>query len=181
LDKGIIYLKHLLLALTFCLFPATAQAIAPTAAKVVRLADGDTAVVDNGLISDVRIACIDAPEVPHSRKEEESADAIALTQYKWGRLAQARISNLLANTGSTILVQPVSVDRYGRNIASVQFQDGTDWGMRLVSEGLALVYEQYANVGCDKNKLLAAQAKAKEQGLGVWSESVMIPWEFRKR
>lgn len=174
-------MKRLLLGLILCLIPAIAQATAPTTAKVVKLSDGDTATVDNGLIADVRIACIDAPEVPHSKKEAEDADAIAQTQYKYGRLAQARVSNLLATTGSTITVQPVSVDRYGRNVASVQFQDKSDWGMRLVGEGLAFVYEQYAAAGCDKDALLAAQAKAKEQRLGVWSEPVMSPWEFRKR
>ena len=170
-----------LATLALCLIPTPVQAIAPTIAKVARLSDGDTATVDNGLMSDVRIACIDAPEVPRSKKASEQADAVAQTQYKWGRLAQARVSNLLANTGSEILVQPVSVDQYGRNIASVQFGDGSDWGVRLVSEGLALVYEQYANVGCNKNLLLAAKDNAKQQKLGVWSESVMPPWEFRKR
>lgn len=174
-------MRHLLLAALLSLLPVAVQATAPTTAKVVRLPDGDTAVVDNGLVADVRVACIDAPEVPHSKREAEEADAIAQVQFKYGRLAQARVSNLLATVGPTITVQPISVDRYGRNIAAVQFQDNSDWGMRLVEEGLAFVYEQYATTGCDKNALLAAQAKAKEQGLGVWSESVMPPWEFRKR
>jgi len=174
-------MKCVLLTLALCLIPAPVQAIAPTVAKVAQLTDGDTARVDNGLMTDVRIACIDAPEVPSSKKESQTTDPIAKTQYKWGRLAQARVSSLLASAGSTILVKPISVDRYGRNIATVQFQDGTDWGMRLVGEGLAIVYEQYADAGCDKNALLMAQSQAKEQRIGVWSEPVMAPWEFRKR
>jgi endonuclease YncB( thermonuclease family) len=174
--------KHLaFLALIATLLPITATATAPTPAKIVRLNDGDTAVVDNGLIADVRIACIDAPEVPHSRRETETGDAIAQTQFKWGRLAQARISNLLANTSSTIVVTPVDTDRYGRNIASVRFGDGSDWATRLVSEGLAFVYRDYMKIGCDKDVLLEAEAEAKRQKLGIWSEEVMLPSEFRKR
>lgn len=157
-------------------------------AGVVRLSDGDTARVDTGLITDVRIACIDAPEVPRSKKEASAASGDAIAQFKYGRLAQARISNLLATVGSEIRVIPIGgasgtegVDRYGRNIASVAFQDGSDWAERLVSEGLALVYEQYANAGCDKQKLLELQAIAKEKGLGVWSEPGIPPWEFRAK
>jgi len=176
-------MRHILLALAICLIPSPVGAVAPATAKVAKLPDGDTATVDVGLMADVRIACIDAPEVPYTKKEANTTDAVAQAQYKWGRMAQARVSNLLANTGSTITVQPISVDRYGRNIATVQFQDGSDWGMTLVGEGLAFVYEQYANAGCDKAALLAAQARAREQKLGIWSEPepVMPPWEFRKR
>lgn len=116
------------------------------------------------------------------KKDTTDADDTAIAQYKYGRLAQARISNLLANTGSQIQVFPIGGgDRYGRNIASVKFKDGSDWGERLVGEGLAHVYEQYANAGCNKEKLLGLQAIAKEKRLGLWSEPGMTPWEFRKR
>lgn len=173
----------LMLGVVAALIPVAVQATTITTAKVVRLADGDTATVDNGLISDIRIACIDAPEVPHSKKEAQSTDTFDLLQYKWGRLAQARVSNLLASTNAPITIKPVGVDRYGRNIAAVEFREGSDWATTLVGEGLAFVYEQYTTVGCDKSALLAAQAAAKNQKLGVWGEAepVMVPWEFRKR
>jgi len=162
--------------------PESLLSLPVVTAKVVYLHDGDTARVDNGLLSDVRIACIDAPEVPRTKKDTLDPDDIAIAQYKYGRLAQARISNLLATTGGEIQVFPIGgSDRYGRNIASVRFQNGLDWGEALVTEGLAQVYEQYADAGCNKEKLLKLQAIAKTKSLGLWSEPGLAPWEFRKR
>jgi endonuclease YncB( thermonuclease family) len=174
-------MKRFLIAVTLSLIPVAVCAIPPTTAKIVRISDGDTATVNNGLTSEVRIACIDAAEVPHSRREEQTTDQVARTQYKWGKLAQARISSLLATAGSEVLIEPVSIDRYKRNIASVRFQDGSDWGHLLVSEGLAVVYREYTSAGCDKDALFKAEAQAKQQKLGVWSEDVMLPSEFRSR
>ncbi len=174
-------MKRFLVALTLSLIPVAVCASTLTTAKIVKVSDGDTATVNNGLTSDVRVACIDAPEVPHSRKAEQTSDEVARTQYKWGKLAQARISALLATAGSEVLIEPVSIDRYKRNIASVRFQDGSDWGLLLVSEGLAVAYREYMSEGCDKDALLRAEAIAKEKKLGIWSEQVMLPSEFRRR
>lgn len=145
--------------------------------------DGDTVIAQGGFMAVVRIARIDAPEVPHTAEQKKLRSRVALCQYKWGQAARDAISHKIAEVGSLLTFEVVGFDnRYNRNIALARFADGAEWGTYLVERGLALVYDKYAVLGVDFGNLKQVEAQAKEQRLGVWSDPAdfLEPWEFRK-
>lgn len=154
-----------------------------TPTKVVRVTDGDTAVVDSGALqADIRIACIDAPEVPRTVQDKARKDAVAITQYRLGQLAKSRIAQLVKESGGQVAIARIAVDQYGRNIVSAQFTAG-DWGEILLQEGLAVVYTPNPKQ-CDVKRLKELEAIAKSQGLGIWAVadgSWVAPSVFRKK
>jgi micrococcal nuclease len=176
-------IKIFVLTLLLCLIATRADALGIVNAKVVRLDDADTLVVDAGVIANVRVACVDAPEVPHTKQQSQSTDPIVLNQYQWGKAAQDRITQLFANKGSNVQLNVIGSDRYGRNVAQVMPTDSTDLALKLVGEGLAVVYVDYAANCQNKNELLTAQRQAQEQKLGIWNEAalIMMPSEFRQK
>jgi endonuclease YncB( thermonuclease family) len=68
---------------------------------------------------------------------------------------------------------PVSLDRYGRTVATCQVGE-IDLGQWLVSNGLALDWPQYSsgNYG-------ATQREAERAGRGIWKGSYVAPWLYR--
>lgn len=145
--------------------------------------DGDTVVVRDGFMAVVRIARIDAPEVPYTAAQRKAKSKIALCQYKWGKVAKDAIAQKINAVGNILTFEVVGFDnRYNRNIALARFADGVEWGSFLVEQGLALVYDKYAALGVDFGNLKQLEAQAKEQHLGVWSDPAdfLEPWEFRK-
>ena len=165
-----------LIALVLAVVPA------PVNVNIVKITDGDTAVADNGsLQAPVRVVCIDAPETPRTPQEVARQDAVAITQFKFGKLAKSRIEQLNRESGGKAAIARLAVDQYGRNLASVQFPQG-DWGETLLKEGLAVVYAPNPKQ-CDLVKLQNLEAVAKEQKLGVWGVtdgSWIAPSAFRK-
>ena len=102
--------------------------------RVKRIADGDTITVVNGRGANtkVRFACIDAAEVAHTKQEKESNNPIDLDQFKWGRLARNRLTELIHQGADRVSLTLVDTDRYGRSVAEVRLPNGT-----LVQEVLA--------------------------------------------
>ncbi|BDC50651.1 hypothetical protein F183_A29670 [Bryobacterales bacterium F-183] len=124
-------------------------------ATVARIVDGDTlrAVVDGQELR-VRLWGIDAPE----RGREGASDATE---------ALAR----LAPVGSSVQLERVDVDRYGRTVARV-IVNGEDVGERLVCAGYARWYRRYARGAAN---LAACEATARADARGVWSETAARP------
>lgn len=145
--------------------PMTAEkALDP--ATVVSVGDGDTLRVDleNAVIT-VRLACIDAPET---------------TQVPWGMLATDRLAELLPR-GQIVQVRQVGRDRYGRTVAEL-YLDGESINLRLVSEGVAVVYPEYlANCADTQDLYLQAEAIAQSARIGFWADdNPIMPWNFRR-
>lgn len=114
--------------------PAVAETLpGPFQARVVRVIDGDTLIVQVGLwfgqsvIEHIRIAGIDAPEMK-GRCPSETEAAKAARQYLTG----------LIGAGS-IELRDVRREKYGRALASVT-AGGVDVGKALIGEGLARPY-----------------------------------------
>ena len=82
----------------------------------------------------IRIANIDAPELPDSPKCRDRRSSYAWCDYDKGYQARDALRALLA--GRRVQVVRTGVDRYGRTLARVTV-DGDDAGAHLVGLGLA--------------------------------------------
>lgn len=150
--------------------------------SVERVSDGDTLAVKdaNGKNFNVRFACVDAPEVPHSNKEKQSKRASDRNQFSWGAKAQERVQQLVKQGGDRVTLNIIDSDRYGRKVAEVRLKDGTFVQQVLLREGLAKVYRPYLNKCPSKDIVQQAEAAAKQQRLGVWGDAKFTnPWEYR--
>lgn len=149
---------------------------------VERVSDGDTLVVKdtNGKKITVRFACVDAPEIAHTNKEKQSKRTSDRNQFSWGVKAQERVQELIQQGGDRVTLKITDSDRYGRKIAEVRLPNGTFVQQVLLQEGLAKVYRPYLNKCPSKDLVQQAEAEAKEQRLGVWSDAKFVnPWEYR--
>ena len=149
---------------------------------VERVSDGDTLVVKDadGKNITVRFACLDAPEIAHSNKEKQSKRISDRNQFTWGVKAQQRVQQLVQQGGDRVTLNITDSDRYGRKIAEVRLKNGTFVQQILLQEGLAKVYRPYLNKCPSKNLVQQAEVEAKQQRLGVWSDTKFVnPWEYR--
>ncbi len=150
--------------------------------SVKRVSDGDTIAVTEPKGADikVRFACVDAPEVPHSTQERNSKKAVDRDQFKWGVKAQNRVKQLLDQGGDRVTLKITDSDHYGRKVSEVRLRDGTFIQEVLTREGLALVYHPYLKNCPSAAAVEQAEADAKNQQRGVWSDSKFVePWKYR--
>lgn len=156
--------------------------IFPSGDLVQKVSDGDTLAVQDakGSKINVRFACVDAPEIPHSKKEKESKSSVFRNQFDWGAKAQERVQELVKQGGDRVKLNITDSDRYGRKVAEIRLRDGTFIQEVLVREGLALVYRPYLNKCPSRNIIEQAEVQAKNSKRGVWSDSKFVkPWEYR--
>lgn len=147
------------------LIPALLFAFSTTTAwadgEITGCHDGDTCrLVSTAYSGNVRIYCIDAPE---------------MDQMPWG--AQARDA-LRAQIRGTIRVIVDDVDRWGRPVAEFIRDDGWNLGLELVRKGYAAVYPRH----CDDPDYYAAEDEARKAKVGIWRVDGMQqrPWEWRR-
>jgi micrococcal nuclease len=130
-------------------------------ARVLSIADGDTITVMHKRRKEkIRLYGIDCPEKLQEFGQQARAKTISLT------------------SGQLVSIIPVHRDRYGRTVAYVLLQNGTNLNYTLVSEGYAWWFRAYAqkDVQFAFRELLA---KARKKGL--WSsDDAVAPWRFRK-
>jgi endonuclease YncB( thermonuclease family) len=112
----------------------------------------------------VRLAFVDAPERGQA----------------FGQRAKQAMSELVF--GKDVKLRPHTIDRYGRLVARV-IVDNQDAGLELLKQGLCWVYERYlpeASPGI-RASYQQAQAAAREQKFGLWSDLLPVPpWDWRK-
>lgn len=136
------------------------------AAKVIKVADGDTAtVVDtHGAQHKIRFAYIDAPE---TKQANGIASKNALTQLIDGKQVQIYVTD---------------IDRYQRQVSVVSVNN-LDVNYEQVKQGHAWHYQSYAKKNqnpSDYQKYDAAQQAAKSQRVGLWSgKKPQAPWDYR--
>ena len=127
--------------------------------QVEKVIDGDTVY---GLLGDktykIRLAEIDAPE----------------RDQPFGRQSKIFLRKLLVDGEFDAHIS--SEDQYGRYIARL-YSNGIDINRKMVSEGMAWVYDYYV---IDKTFYLD-QEEAQKQKKGIWSKRYPAPpWEWRK-
>ena len=132
-------------------------------ATVLRVSDGDTIRVRvDGQEIKVRLYGIDAPE----------------SKQPGGPEATEFLRDLLLT--ETVSITTHDVDRYGREVATVELR-GQSVQEMLLERGHAWVYTKYCKIPqCAEWKEIEARARA--QKVGLWGEVEPVePWEWRKR
>lgn len=130
--------------------------------RVIKVVDGDTIqVLHDYTPVKIRLAGIDCPE--KSQAFGNQAKNFAAEQC----------------FGKQVTVNDRGHDRYGRTIGEVILPDGNDLNHKLVQNGLAWWYRQYAP---RDTELAQLEMQAREQQRGLWADrNPMPPWDFRKQ
>lgn len=106
--------------------------LALASACIASVHDGDTLRLCSG--ERVRIANIDAPEMPDSPKCHDHRKSYAWCDFRLASLSRDTLSRFMA-TGQ-IYIYRQGTDRYGRTLARVTV-NGQDVGAYLIRRGLA--------------------------------------------
>ena len=139
---------------------ATASLFAQSAAKVLRVKDGDTYVLQDSVKTfTVRLLKIDAPEM----KQKSGFDA-----YRF-------VTGLIG--GRMVEYTGAKKDKYGRTLAALTI-NGQRVDSLIIANGWAWHYVNYDN----EAMLDSLQQQAIRDSLGLWScgsSSVCPPWLYR--
>jgi len=130
--------------------------------KVVGVSDGDTVTLlgPGWTEHKIRLAHIDAPE----------------KAQPFGSVSKNSLSLLVF--GKEVQAQCPQTDRYGRKICVLLLPGGVNVNLEQVRRGMAWHYERYSHDAA----YAQAQARARQQGAGLWSErSPTPPWEWRRQ
>lgn len=120
-------------------------------------------MLHRGQIIQVRLACIDAPE---------------LQQHPWGAMARTYLASRLPR-GHEVQLNPIDRDRYGRTVAEVIGE--INIGLAMVEDGQAFVERRHLR-GCDAKEYLDAEARAARRRYGIWQQpgGITRPWQARQ-
>lgn len=143
---------------------ATSACLYFTKGLVVKVSDGDTIVVHQGMgeLQHIRLYGIDAPEFMQP-------GGIEATDYARDMMLYRRVSALEVDT-----------DRYDRTVALVYLDDGRCANEEMIRAGHAWVYRKYCSRPFCK-KLLTLEQQAREQKFGLWQdEGQEEPWRWRR-
>lgn len=129
--------------------------------KVVKIKDGDTIEILTSTNENItiRLIEIDCPE----------------KKQPFGQKAKQFTSDFCS--GKFVEIIGKKKDRYGRTLAFVIDENGTNLNEELVKNGLAWWYEKYSK----SENLFNLERHAKMNKLGLWVDETPIPpWVFRK-
>ena len=130
-------------------------------ARVVGVADGDsiTVLAPGNRQVKIRLHGIDCPE----------------SGQAFGRKAKQFTSSQCF--GTTIRYRQVDIDRYGRTVATVYLEDGTELNLAILKAGFAWHYRRYS----DRQDYADAEEGARRAGIGLWADKDPTPpWEWRR-
>ena len=137
-------------------------------ARVVRVVDGDTIVIDRGLGNErLRYIGVDAPE---------SVKPDTAVEFMGGEASAANAA--LVEGRTVILERDVSdVDQYGRLLRYAWLQEGDGWllvNLELVRQGYAGVVTFPPDVRWI-DELRSAERVARDAGIGLWGAATPMP------
>ena len=156
----------ILLGLTAFLYSTKEFNVVNKDIRINNVIDGDTITVldKNSKEYEIRLACIDAPEL----SQEEGAGA------------RKEVLELLEEfENPKITLNIIAIDKHNRLVSEV-YINKLNLNQHLVSVGKAVIYPQYFNC-TDKDSYLYHQKLAKDNKLNIWSNSdFVMPWIWRK-
>jgi len=142
---------------------------AGSAARVVRVNDGDTVTV---LIDrhrqKIRLIGIDAPE---------------LGQQPWGERAKRHLEDVLSSSGGISIEYDIEQrDKYGRLLAYIRTADGRLVNAEMLRDGYAVLFTFPPNVK-HVDEFTSAQRQARERKLGIWGKGGLsqLPVDWRRQ
>lgn len=130
---------------------------------VVQVSDGDTVVLDTGLV--VRMIGTQAPKLALGRDGFEP--------WPMAEESKAALEKLVLNQPVRLGYGGAEVDRYDRALAHVFVKTGAGevWAQQaMVAQGLARVYSFPDNRAC-LDQLYVAERQARAAALGIWVNS----------
>lgn len=141
------------------LYPSYAQTLT---GRVVAIADGDTfTLLDSAnKQTKIRLHGIDCPKRGQA----------------YGKKATDFVSERIFRKIVKVIVK--DIDRYGRTVGEVLYNDTINLNIEILAKGYAWHYKRY-----DKSEVYAnAEQSAKEKKLGLWQDEIAVaPWEYRKQ
>ncbi len=150
-----------LLAIILILLPLYGCTSPPESARVTRVIDGDTIVIEGGYR--VRYIGIDTPEI------HPETEAFGIEAWQANRqLVEGKLVRLERDISET--------DKYNRLLRYV-YVDDTMVNAELVRQGLAQV-KAYPPDTKYQDYLEALEAEAKGEGRGMWAESPMTSLQY---
>lgn len=129
--------------------------------NVIRVVDGDTIIVDSdGKPETIRLIGINTPESVDPRRPVQC----------FGKEASMRAKELLGQSYVTVTPDPTqdTHDKYGRTLAYIFMPDGTNFNLKMISDGYAYEYTYHSAYQYQK-EFKAAEADAKANNRGLWS------------
>ena len=114
--------------------------------------------------SKIRFSCVDAPE-------KKQAGGIASRDY---------LRSLLDQAGNRIKVKAVGTGKYGRTIADIYTDNGLIQ-LQQVKAGWVWANGKYKSDCVEWDAIAVAEQEARRTKRGIWAESPVEPWVWRKR
>ena len=138
-----------------------------------KIIDGDSIRINN---KKIRLEGIDAPEIKQQCKKPFLKISVIVgfqfnKDYSCGVLAKKKLIDKIGN--SKIKCITSSKDRYKRFIATC-YKDKINLNKWMVRSGNAIAYKRYSK------DYVRDEKYAKENKLGVWKGSFVIPEKWRK-
>ncbi len=144
------------------------------AAKVVQVIDGDTIDVQiNGSVYRIRLLGVDCPETTAEKNKPYEYDSITDLEYlaEWGLKAKEFAQKILDHRTVYIEFDGLAGLKgyYGRYLAYVYLENGTDFNALLIKNGLARVYVE--GTFKKESEYLKLENYAKTHKIGLWAYS----------
>ena len=130
--------------------------------KVIGIKDGDTVVVLDSLNhqTTLRLAEVDCPE-------KSQPFGTKATQFTSDQIYRKQIKYVVTD-----------IDRYGRSIAMIYYDNNKYLSAELIKNGLAWHYKRYSI----SEELANFENSARLQQVGLWYDKNPIePWEWRRK
>ncbi len=131
-------------------------------ARIVGVKDGDTVVVLDSLNnqSTLRLAEVDCPE-------KDQPFGTKAKQFTSDQIYRKQIKYIVTD-----------IDRYGRSIAKIYYDDNKYLSAEIIKNGFGWHYKKYST----SKELANFENSAKLQKIGLWYDKKPIePWEWRKQ
>ncbi len=141
--------------------------------EVLRVIDGDTIDVEmpDGSVERVRMLGVDTPEKTAEKNRPYEYDSITNTTYlaEWGIKAKEFTKSMLDGKYAYIEFDEKAGFRgyYGRLLAYIYLENGTDFTAELVKRGYARVYTE-GNFE-KENYYIQLENGARQEGRGLWA------------